>query len=134
MSNAFYNKGKEKILQGGINFSTANIKAVLVKNTYPQDLAADEFLSSVSTYVLNTPQTLTGKTIVTGVFDAADIVFSTVAAGDVSEGVVLYIDSGSPATSALIAYIDTITGFPLTTNGGDVTVQRDNGTYKIFSL
>lgn len=134
MANAFYRKGAEKVLQGGINFSTANIKAALVKNTYPQNLATDEFYSTISAYVLNTPQTLASKSIVTGVFDAADITFTAVTAGDVSEGVVLYVDSGSAATSPLLAYIDTITGFPLTTNGGDILVQWDGGDNKIFSL
>jgi hypothetical protein len=48
--------------------------------------------------------------------------------------VVIYKDTGSPASSPLLAYIDAITGFPLATNGGDITVQWDNGTFKIFSL
>jgi len=47
---------------------------------------------------------------------------------------VIYKDTGVDGTSPLIAYVDTITGFPLATNGGDITVQWDNGTYKIFSL
>jgi hypothetical protein len=38
------------------------------------------------------------------------------------------------ATSPVLIYIDTITGFPLATNGGDITIQWDNGAYKIFSL
>ena len=29
---------------------------------------------------------------------------------------------------------DIITGFPLITTGGDVIVQWDNGSFKIFSL
>ena len=134
MANVFYRKGAEKVLQGQVNFSTANIKAALVKNTYAQNLGTDEFFTSISAYVLNTPQTLLSKAIVTGVFDAADITFTTVTAGDVSEGVVLYVDTGSAATSPLLAYIDTITGFPLTTNGGDILVQWDGGANKIFSL
>jgi len=68
------------------------------------------------------------------VFDAADATWLTVLAGDTFEGVVIYKDTGVEATSPLLAYIDTITGFPLASNGGDITVQWDNGTYKIFSL
>ena len=37
-------------------------------------------------------------------------------------------------TSPLLMYIDTITGFPLATNGGNVVIQWDNGAYKIVSL
>ena len=46
----------------------------------------------------------------------------------------LYKDTGVAGTSALIAYIDTITGFPLATNGSDITVQWSNGAYRIFAL
>ena len=134
MSNAHYAKGKEKILTAQINFSTDTIKVALVKNTYPQNLSTDEFFSVVSSYVLGTPQTLANKSITNGVFDADDATFAAVTAGDTSEGVVIYKDTGTASTSPLIAYIDTITGFPLLTNGGDIVVQWDSGAYKIFSL
>lgn len=134
MANALYAKGKEKILSASINFLTDTIKVALVKNTYPQNLAADEFFTDISAYVVGTPRTLAAKTGAAGVFDAADAVFSAVAAGDTLEGVVLYKDSGVPGTSALIAYVDDITGFPLAANGGDITIAWSNGPYRIFSL
>ena len=46
----------------------------------------------------------------------------------------LYRDTGVEATSALIAYIDTATGLPITPNGGDIIVNWDNGANKIFRL
>lgn len=134
MANALYAKGKEKILSGAIDFTTDTIKVALVKNDYAQNLATDEFYTSISAHVLDTPETLAGKSITAGVFDASDATFVAVVAGDTSEGVVIYKDTGDNATSPLIAYIDTITGFPLATNGGDITIQWDNGAYKIFSL
>jgi len=134
MSNALYGKGKEKILSAAIDFTTATIKVALVKNTYPQNLSTDEFYSDISAYVLNTPQTLGSKTVTLGVFDAADVTYTAVTAGDTCEAVVIYKDTGVAGTSPLIAYIDTITGFPLATNGGDITIQWDNGSYKVFSL
>lgn len=134
MANALYAKGKEKILTAAINFSTDTIKVALIKNDYAQSLTTDEFYTSISASVIGTPQTLSGKSITAGVFDAADITYGAVTAGATSEGVVIYKDTGSAATSPLIAYIDTITGFPLATNGGDIAIQWDNGTYKIFSL
>ena len=134
MANALYSKGKEKILSAAVDFVTDTIKVMLVKNTYPQNLASDEFLSSVEAYRLNTDQTLAAKSVASGAFDAGDATFAAVTAGDTSEGVVIYKDTGSAATSPLIAYIDVITGFPLATNGGDITIQWDNGAYKIFSL
>ena len=134
MANALYGKGKEKMLSAAINFLTDTLKVALVENTYPQSLTADEFYSDISTYVLGTPQTLGTKSVTLGVFDAADVTYTAVTTGDTSEGVVIYKDTGVAGTSPLLAYIDTITGFPLATNGGDITVQWDAGTYKIFSL
>jgi hypothetical protein len=134
MANALYAKGKEKMLSAQINFPSDTLKVALVLNTYPQNLTTDEFYTSISTYVIGTPQTLTSPTVTAGVFDAADVTFTAVTAGSTCEGVVIYKDTGVAGTSPLIAYIDTITGFPLATNGGDITVQWDAGTYKIFSL
>lgn len=134
MANALYGLGKERLGTAGINLLTDTIKARLVKNTYAQNLSTDEFISSVTKITGTTDQTLTGKSFTLGVFDAADITFTAVPAGETSEGVVLYKDTGVEGTSPVIAYIDTITGFPLATSGGNITVQWDNGAYKIFSL
>ena len=135
MANTSYPLGMQKLLGASIDFASNTIKVALVKNTYPQDLANDEFFGpSLSTYVVGTPQTLTGKSVTNGVFDAADATFLTVAAGDTLEGVVIYKDTGVAGTSPLLHYIDTITGFPLATNGSDITVQWDSGAFKIFAL
>jgi hypothetical protein len=48
--------------------------------------------------------------------------------------VVIWKDTGNPATSPLIALIDTATGIPVATTGGDITVYFDNGANKIFKL
>lgn len=134
MANALYVKGKEKILSAAINFATDTLKVALVTNVYPQNLTTDEFYTSISTYVVGTPQTLTTPTVTSGVFDADDATWAAVTAGSTFEGVVIYKDTGVAGASPLIAYIDTITGFPLLSNGGDITVQWDAGAYKIFSL
>lgn len=134
MANVFYAKGKEAILSGSINFITDTIKVALIKNDYAQNITTDQYYTVIAASVIGTPITLSTKTVANGIFDAADVTWSAVAAGSTSEGVVIYKDTGSNATSPLIAYIDVITGFPLATNGGDITVQWDNGSFKIFSL
>lgn len=134
MANALYAKGKEHLLKGDLALLTGTVKAALVKNTYPQDLAVDEFYTAISAYVLGVPQALAGKSVTGGVFDANDPTFAAVAAGDTSEAIVIYLDTGVAGTSILLAYIDTITGFPIATNGGDITVAWDNGASKIFAL
>ncbi len=118
MANALYGKGKEKLLTAAINLSSDTIKAALMSSAYTPNLSTNEFLSDISANVLNTAQTLGTKTITLGVFDAADITYTAVTA----------------STSALLAYIDTIVGFPLATNGGDITIIWDSGANKIFAL
>ena len=102
MANAHYAKGKEKILSGAVNYPTDTIKVALVKNTYPQNLATDEFFGPISAYVVGTPQTLVNKSVVAGAFDADDVTFLAVTAGDTLEGVVIYKDTGVAGTSPLL--------------------------------
>ena len=134
MSNALYGKGKEKLLSASINLSSDTIKAAIVSSSYTANLSTHEFYSDISATVLNTPQTLGSKTITLGVFDAADITFTAVTSGSTAKAIVIYKDTGVAGTSPLLAYIDTITGFPLATNGGDITIVWDSGSNKIFAL
>lgn len=134
MSNALYAKGKEKILSGSINLPSDTIKASLLSSSYTANLSTDEFWSTISANLLNTSQTLGSKSVTGGVFDAADVTFTAVTSGSTVKAVVIWKDTGTPSTSPLLVYIDTITGFPLATNGGDITITWDNGSYKIFSL
>lgn len=134
MANALYAKGKEALLSGAINIPTDTIKAILVSNGYTPNINTHQYLSSLEAYRLNTDQTLGTKSITSGVVDAADVTWTAVAVGATGSYVALYKDTGSAATSPLIALFDTITNFPVSTNGGDITVQWDNGAYKIFAL
>lgn len=134
MANALYAKGKEKILSGSINLPSDTIKASLLSSSYTANLSTDEFWSGISANLLNTSQTLGSKTVTAGVFDAADVTFTAVTSGSTVKAVVIWKDTGTPSTSPLLVYIDTITGFPLATNGGDITITWDNGSYRIFSL
>jgi len=135
MANALYDKGREKFLTGAISWSSDNIKVVLVDAAdYTVNLSTHEFLSDVASGGrVATSGNLASKTTIAGVADAADVTFTAVT-GDQSEALVIYKDTGSAATSPLIAYIDTATGLPVTPNGADITVTWDNGSNKIFKL
>jgi hypothetical protein len=134
MANALYDKGREKFLSGSVSWSGDTIKVALVDTaSYTANLATDEFYSSVSAAVVGTPQTLGSKTVTAGVADAADPTFTAVT-GASCEALVIYKDTGSSATSPLIAYIDTATNLPVTPNGGDIGITWDNGSNKIFKL
>jgi hypothetical protein len=132
MANTFYPKGAEKMLTAAINYSSDTIKVGIVSDAYTYS-TAHEFLSDAGTLV-GTAQTLGTKSITGGVFDAADPAFGAIAPGSTAKAAILYKDTGNPATSPLLAYIDQLTGFPFATNGGAVTIPWSNGAGKIFSL
>lgn len=134
MANALYPKWKEQLLQftTNNNLSAGTVKVALVDTGVYTYNSADQFYSAVSSAVVGTPQTIGSKTFAAGVFDGADVTFTGVTGNSV-EALVIYIDTGTAATSPLVAYIDTsVTGLPVTPNGGDITVTW-NGT-GIFAL
>ncbi len=135
MANALYDKGREGFLDGTIDWDTDNIKIVLIDEADDAiNLASDEDLADrAAGSRVATSGNLGSKTVTAGVADAADVTFSAVT-GDQSESIDIYQDTGSEATSRLIANIDTATGLPVTPNGGDITVTWDSGANKIFKL
>lgn len=135
MANALYAKGRQKFLEGSIAWLTDNIKVVGVDAAdYTADLATHEFLSDIPSGArVATSANLTGKTSTAGVADADDPSFVG-ATGDQFEYLAIYKDTGSAATSPLIALIDTATGLPVTPNTSDIAIQFDNGSNKIFKL
>jgi len=135
MANAIYPKAKESFLSQNpsIDMDTDTIKVAMVTSAYTYS-SAHQYYSSVSG-VVGTPATLGSKTVTSGVFDAADVTFSSVASGSTVAALVIYKDTGSAATSPLVAYIDTVSsGLPVSTNGGDIIITWDNGASKIFAL
>ena len=122
MANALYPKWKEALIGGAANAAlSGTVKAALVDTGAYTYSAAHDFLDDLAGRV-GTDQTLASKTFVNGAFDAADVTFPS--GGGVSvEAVVIYIDTGAPETSRLVAYIDTdVTGLPVT-NTGPVMVE-----------
>lgn len=124
MANALYPKWKEQLLQftANNNLSAGTVKVALVDTGVYTYSSTDQFYSSVSSAVVGTPQTIGSKTFTNGVFDGADVTYTSVTGNSV-EALVIYVDTGSAATSPLVAYIDTsVTGLPVTPNGGDITI------------
>ena len=135
MANSLYARGKQRMLEKLISFKDDDIQALLVSADYTPDLNAHEFLSDVQAYALGGgAKPLTSKTTTLGVFDAADVSWLQVPGGATAKAVILFKNTGAAGTSPLLGYIDTITGFPVATGGSDITVQWDNGAFKIFSL
>lgn len=125
MANALYPKWKEQLLQftANNNLSAGTVKVALIDTASYTYSSSDQFWSSASAASVGTPQTIGSKTFTDGVFDGADVTFPLVTGASV-EALILYIDTGSAATSPLVAYIDTgVTGLPVTPNGGNIDTQ-----------
>lgn len=125
MANALYPKFKQKLLtaDSAADLENGNVKAVLVDLADYTYSSSHEYLSDVPSGArVATSSNLGSKTITDGTFDSADPSFTAVT-GDQSEALILYVDSGSAATSPLVAFYDTgVTGLPVTPNGGDINV------------
>ena len=127
MANAFYGSGGTALATAGLNWLTDTIKIQFVDSTYTADLTAHNNFSDVPAGSrIGTSQAVANATVVEGKMDADDLVFLAVGGGGSPPTItsyVIYKDTGVEATSTLIASIDTSTGLPLLTNGGDITIQ-----------
>lgn len=129
MANALYPKWKEALLQSSANSAlngsgTTGVYVALVDTgTYTYN-AADEFYSQLSGIVGTDQEIGATKTYTNGVFDGADVTFTSVSGNSV-EALVLYVkNAGANTTWRLVAYIDTgVTGLPVTPNGGNISVS-----------
>lgn len=132
MANTSYPKGMQKLLSAAIDLENDPLKACLLPSTYTYS-TAHEFVSNLGTRV-GTDQTLDNVTITGGVLDADDLDFGALAPGDTLKAIAIYRDTGNASTSPVLFYMDQLTGFPMATNGGAVTVPWDDGPKKIARI
>ena len=135
MANTLYDSARQGFLEAQINWLTDTIKVLLVDaGAYTPNVSTHHFLADiqVSSRIAG-PVTLTSKTTTGGAADAADVTFTSVSGASI-EMIIIYKDTGTEATSPLLAMIDTATGLPITPNGGDIIVTWDNGVNKIFKV
>lgn len=135
MANALYDRGRQGFLAGEIDWDANDIRLILIDEADDTiDLAADEDLADRAAPArVSTSGAFGSKTTTAGVADAADVTLTSVT-GDVSESIDIYQHTGTESTSLLIANIDTATGLPVTPNGGNITIQWDSGSNRIFRL
>lgn len=135
MANALFDSYRSQCLTADVSLNDT-IKLVLVDHGVDTpNPTTDDFLDDILAGArVATSGAFTGKTFTAGVFDANDVTLTSVS-GASAESIVIFNDTpATEATKDLIAFIDTATGLPVTPNGGDITVQWDNGANKIFKL
>jgi hypothetical protein len=136
MANLIYKKAKESFLKGEINLYSNTIKVLILNNSYTPNVDTHQFVSDInSSYIEHRTGALLNKTVTSGVFDADDITVSDYS-GNSFNALAIYVDSGSDATSRLIAYLDTSTGLPFSSANvaAPVTIAWNNNSTKIISL
>ena len=120
---------KEGFMDGSVQLITPVIKAALVRG-YTQN-RAHRFVSQITTAggsIVGTPITLTSKTVIDGVFRAADSTWTGIAAGTAIPGFLIYQASAvtggadlAATAQRVIYYGSNAAGLPLTPNGQDIS-------------
>jgi hypothetical protein len=123
MANVIYPIYKQAVLDSlsDSDLNDGTVKVALIDTGVYTYNAAHDFLNDISG-IVGTAQTIGNTTVTNGLFDGDNVTFTAVSGNSV-EALIIYIDTGSSATSRLVAYIDTgVTGLPVTPNGGDITI------------
>jgi hypothetical protein len=123
MANQLYPLAKTALLTNSptIDLDNTEIRASLVTAGYTYS-ATHQYITSVSSTHRVATVALTSKTVVNGVFDAADATFTNVSGSEVTQ-IIIWQWSGSEASSPLLAIIDTASGLPKVPNGGNIIVS-----------
>lgn len=128
MANALYPTWKAALLQNLADSDldgsgTTGVYVALVDTgTYTYN-ASHEFYSSLTGIVGTDQEIGATKTYTNGVFDGADVTFTSVTGATVEALVIYRKNAGANTTWRLIAYIDTgVTGLPVTPNGGNISI------------
>ena len=138
MASQHYNFALQEFWKGTLGDITAagtNVKVRLMRTTAYTVNQAHQFASSLPA-ALVTDATLGTKTANgagadPGCLDAGDVTYTAVPSGAAIDCLAVFKDTGTPATSPLLFYID---GFSVTPNGGDITVQWQNSVPWIAKL
>jgi hypothetical protein len=136
MANSVYPKYTKAVHTGGANTNllTSFLKLVLIDSgTYTYNVA-DQFLSDIPGGAqLKISGVLTGVSVSDlGALDFDNPVFASVTSVS-AEGVVLFIDTGTPGTSRLVVYKDSgITGLPVTPAGASYNYVVDAAGFVVL--
>lgn len=102
-----------------LNWLTGNTKVLLMANGYNPNFA-NQFLSDVMAgAILATSSNIANKTESLGYCSGDTVPFGLIDTGQVAGSLIFYQDTGNPATSPLILFIDTpdVYGLPATLQG-----------------
>ena len=147
-----YDNARVLFASGQINWTTDNIKAVVLSPAYTPNISTDLHYSDISSYVLTgthpiktltTPVTQVGTSpnIIVGALSADPVTFVALTSNQTIGFIVIFKDTGSthdsvpisPSTAPLICIFDSGYGIGAGTNGYDVQITWDttNGILRL---
>jgi hypothetical protein len=132
MANQVYPKAKEGMLTGDIDVIAGTVKIQMFDSDVYYDPAL-EFFDEMPGTAVGAAVTITAKDITDGRFTGAIGSF-TPPNGFVVIALVVFIDTGTPATSRLLAYIDTkgdTIPITITTNGSAMLLHWNDPFFSI---
>jgi hypothetical protein len=136
MADVFYNLAKKQIMDGTIDLVVDDIQVLLIASTpYTPDADHDFIDESGASDIVDAElsgagyarKSLATKTIVEddpnnrAEYNADDLAYTGADFGTIA-AVIVFKNTGVDTTSVVIAYLDTLTGLPLVTNGGNVDI------------
>lgn len=133
--NLRYTFANQQFLSGQLDWLTDTFKVLLVDTAnYTVVNDVDEHLADIPMIArIATSGALTHPSATNGVALADDVTVNAVA-GPTIEAIVIFHDTGDPATSELVCYLDTGIGLPWNPQGGNVVIHWDRGPNGIFKL
>lgn len=135
--NRWYDKAVEAAMTTRpMNLLAGTIKLQLVDLAlYTPDFSVDEFLSAIPSGArIGSPITLTGKSLTSRVFDAADGSITGLSSPPTGEALVIYEAKTGDSDSPLLIYIDAATGLPTAAGITQADIAWSNGTNRIGKL
>jgi len=136
---SWYNLGMQNFMLGLIDWEDDTIRCALTTSSYSPDKDTDEFFDDISNEVVGAGYTADGAALTTlavNVDTAADEVqldsdnVQWTSATITARIAVIYKDTGTPATSPLIGWVDFGTDETVTAGTFSITVDAD-GWFKI---
>lgn len=135
MASNVYNRGLLKLLDGTIDYLNDNIALLIVNNTYAFDVS-HEYVSNITGEISGTGyarKSLVSKTVSANgnavIFDCGDISYTAMDVSDTMDSAIIYAESGTDATSTLIANIEFQ---DLSVSNSDVNiVTSDQGLFRV---
>lgn len=112
MASARYPEAMAAYQRGEIDMLADDIVALVYDGSY---LATDAFIDDLAGTILGRSGPLTGKTVLLGIFDADNEEVATV--GGNADAIIIAKDTGSDATSRVIAYLQFPSPQPVTGAG-----------------